>query len=41
MADAHAGVFQPRNEVELELAKMFTIAAWRLHEGIHREVLRL
>jgi hypothetical protein len=29
MADAHLAVFPPRNEVELEFCKTFTLAAWR------------
>src|SRR5262249_31521791 len=29
MADAHMAVFQPQNEVELEFARTFTLAAWR------------
>jgi len=29
MADAHLAVFRPRNAVELECARTFTLAAWR------------
>jgi hypothetical protein len=29
MADAHLAVFRPRNDVELEFARTFTLAAWR------------
>src|SRR6516164_6451771 len=29
MVDRHIADFRPRNSVELELAKTFTIAAWR------------
>ncbi len=28
-ADAHGAVFRPRNDVEVELVRTFTIAAWR------------
>jgi hypothetical protein len=31
MADQHLAVFQPRNGVELEFCKTFTLAAWRRH----------
>jgi hypothetical protein len=38
MADAHLAVFQPRNEVELEFCKTFTLAAWRRQRCVSAEV---
>jgi hypothetical protein len=37
MADRHLAVFQPRNDVELEFCKTFTLAAWRRHRCVTAE----
>jgi len=37
MADAHLAVFRPRNDVEVEFARTFTIAAWRRQRCVSTE----
>ncbi len=37
MAESHLSVFQPRNDVELEFAKTFSIAAWRRQRCVSTE----
>ena len=37
MADAHLAVFRPRNDVELEFATTFTLAAWRRRRCVSTE----
>ncbi len=37
MAESHLAVFRPRNDVELELAKTFTVAAWRRQRCVSTE----
>jgi hypothetical protein len=37
MADAHLAAFRPQNEVELELAGTFTLAAWRRRRCVSTE----